>query len=59
MSFRKERKIITDDYLTDPQLIKELGPFNTDPCCLDKMPCRIVTGKLITSQSPNTAYTEP
>ena len=51
MSFRKERKIITDDYLTDPQLIKELGPFNTDPCCLDKMPWR--TAKRMLTKKDN------
>lgn len=38
MSFRKQRKMVTDTYLTDPGIVKALGPFVTDPCCPPSMP---------------------
>ena len=30
----------TDDWLTPPDLLKALGPFDLDPCCPKKMPWR-------------------
>jgi len=30
----------TDDWLTPPEIIKALGPFDTDPCCPAGMPWR-------------------
>lgn len=33
-----DQKNWSSTYLTDPKLIKLLGPFDTDPCCPPKMP---------------------
>ncbi len=33
-------RVITDDWLTPPWIIDELGPFDTDPCCPPSMPWR-------------------
>lgn len=35
-----DQKNWSNDYLTDPKLVKLLGPFDTDPCCPTKMPWR-------------------
>lgn len=35
-----DQKNWSNDYLTDPELVKVLGKFGTDPCCPDKMPWR-------------------
>ena len=37
----------TDTWLTPPEMIEELGPFDTDPCCPENMPWRTAT-KMIT-----------
>lgn len=33
-----DQKNWSNDYLTDPKLVKLLGPFRTDPCCPRRMP---------------------
>jgi len=35
-----DQKNWSNTYLTDPKLVKLLGPFNIDPCCPSKMPWR-------------------
>lgn len=31
-------EMISDEWLTPPEIIKELGPFDLDPCCPESMP---------------------
>lgn len=45
-----DQKNWSNTYLTDPALIKLLGPFDTDPCCPPKMPWR--TAKWMFSHEP-------
>lgn len=35
-----DQKNWSDTYLTDPELLKILGPFDTDPCTPEDMPWR-------------------
>src|SRR6267154_519033 len=56
MSYKKgsnapysDQKNWSNDYLTDPKLIKALGPFKTDPACPRKMPWR--TARYMTDPS--------
>lgn len=35
---QQAKQAYTDTWLTPPELIKNLGPFTTDPCCPPSMP---------------------
>lgn len=45
-----DQKNWSNTYLTDPVLLKLLGPFQTDPCCPPKMPWK--TAKRMLSHEP-------
>lgn len=45
-----DQKNWSNTYLTDPELVRLLGPFGTDPCCPPKMPWR--TAKHMLSHEP-------
>lgn len=38
LSSHQSAKMRTDEWLTPPEWIEKLGPFNLDPCCPHKMP---------------------
>jgi hypothetical protein len=41
-----DQKNWSNTYLTDPAVVKALGPFDTDPCCPPKMPWRTARAML-------------
>jgi hypothetical protein len=43
MSSHQSTKMINDEWLTPPEIIQELGPFDTDPCSPIKRPWSTAT----------------